>query len=163
MATTMDPNLSAPAVPSPRTKKARLDTTNDVVTITCTDDGSKHTSSLSVACMSTLIAAMLEDLDDGSTDIPVSGVDGPTMVLVLGFCHRAQALQLQVGLDLTSSQLRDAVFDDGAGMTVPMLQKVIKAANFLGIESLLDAACAVAACAIEKTQLPQLTMVAAEP
>lgn len=142
-------------VPSsePAAKKVRIEETKTIV-VRCTEDGSTHVAGLPVIRMSTVVASMVPGLDDdGGNDAPVTGVGGTTMTAVLGFCDRLQR-ESAGGAELSSKQLRDAVFRDEAGVTLQLLQKVINAANLLDIEPLANAA-----CAIENTELPQLTMV----
>ena len=60
-------------------------------------------------------------------------------------------------------ELRNLVFDDGAGISLDMVQKLLRAANFLAIQPPIDAACSVIAMAINNTEGTQLQFIDAAP
>ena len=51
------------------------------------------------------------------------------------------------------------MFDDSAGISLDMVQKLLRAANFLAIQPLIDASCAVIAMAINNTEVTQLQFI----
>ena len=52
-----------------------------------------------------------------------------------------------------ATELRNLVFDDSAGISLAMVEKLIRAANSLAIQPLIDAACSVAATAINNKEV----------
>ncbi|XP_065193747.1 S-phase kinase-associated protein 1-like [Sycon ciliatum] len=111
------------------------------------NDGEVFDVEVKVACQSKVLKAMLQDTGDIADDdepVPLPPVNGATLRKVIEWCTHYQNENLVEGEDLLDENERiniDSWDEEFLKVDQGILVELIKAANYLDIKGLLDAAC----------------------
>jgi S-phase kinase-associated protein 1 len=117
-----------------------------------------------VVQLSQFLSFLYEDVIENDTsseihEIKIDNVTGPIMELVLKYCtYHANASAADAADAAETSTDASAKWDDEfvKGIEIPVLCEVIKAANFLNIETLLDLCCKSIAMNIKNMTVPEI-------